>query len=151
MQTRLHLTTFALAIAPAIFGQAYTIQTIAGGGWNIPGASANLSHVQGVAVDSAGNVFMALSGYSVVVRMDPGGQLSLVAGNGTQGYSGDNGPATLSQLGYPTAIAVDLAGNIYIEDSFRSHSHGVERGDQHRGRRRFGRSTRQWFRPPAPG
>jgi trimeric autotransporter adhesin len=120
---------FELALARSVFGQAYNIQTVAGGGWEIPGASANLSSLQGVAIDRAGNVFMALSAYSVVVRMDASGQLSRVAGNGTQGYSGDNGPATLAQLAGPTGIALDATGTVYIEDSgnnvIRMVSNGV--------------------------
>jgi sugar lactone lactonase YvrE len=116
------------AVGQIALGQTYTIQTIAGGGWDIPGISANLSHLSGVAIDGAGNVFMALSGYSVVVRMDSGGQLSLVAGNGTQGYSGDDGPATLAQLGSPTAVAVDAAGNVYIVDNGNNRIRKVSNG-----------------------
>ena len=41
---------------------------------------------------------MALTAYSVVVRLDTSGQLSLVAGNGIVGFSGDGGPATLAEL-----------------------------------------------------
>ena len=80
MRRMLLFVTFELAVARSGFGQDYTIQTIAGGGWDIPGVSANLSSLQGVAIDRAGNLFMALSAYSVVVRMDTTGQLSLVAG-----------------------------------------------------------------------
>jgi hypothetical protein len=96
MSRILLFVTFEVVLARSVFGQAYSIQTVAGGGWDIPGASATLSSLQGVAIDRAGNVFMALSAYSVVVRMDASGQLSRVAGDGTQGYSGDNGPATLA-------------------------------------------------------
>jgi hypothetical protein len=77
MRRMLLFVTFELAVARSGFGQDYTIQTIAGGGWDIPGVSANLSSLQGVAIDRAGNLFMALSAYSVVVRMDTTGQLSL--------------------------------------------------------------------------
>ena len=97
MTQPLVLVTLAVGLAPSSFGQAYTIQTIAGSGWNVPGLAANLSSIQGVAVDGAGNAFIVLSGYSVVVRLDPSGQLSLVAGNGTAGSSGDGGPASLAQ------------------------------------------------------
>src|SRR5271165_2839798 len=101
------IAALALALAPAGFGQNYTISTFAGAGWDIPGMSANLSNLEGVAVDAAGNTFMSLAGYSVVVRMDATGQLSLVAGNGTQGFSGDGGPANAAQLSNPTGVAVD--------------------------------------------
>jgi uncharacterized protein (TIGR03437 family) len=107
----------ALVLVRAGFGQSYTISTVAGAGWDLPGLSANLSNLEGLAVDGAGNVFMTLSTYSVVVRLNSNGQLSLVAGNGTSGFSGDGGPATLAQLFSPTAVAVDAAGNVYIEDA----------------------------------
>ena len=100
------------------FGQTYTISTFAGGGLpvNIPGTSAHLDGVVGTAVDSAGNIFFTVNnGYSVVLRLDAiTGVLTLVAGNGTQGFSGDNGPATSAQLNYPVGVAVDSAGNVYI-------------------------------------
>ena len=108
-------------------GQSYTIQTVAGRGWDIPAISANLSAITGVAADSKGNTYISLRDYAAVVRMDPTGQLSLVAGNGTPGYSGDNGPANLAQLQFPMALAVDGAGTVYIADAgvVRKVSNGV--------------------------
>ncbi len=97
--------------------QTYTIQTVAGRGWDLPAASADLSTISAVAADSKGNVYMALREDAVVVRIDPAGQLTLIAGNGIPGDSGDNGPATLAQLTAPTALAVDAAGTVYIADS----------------------------------
>ncbi len=107
------------AFATAALGQNYTMQTFAGGGLplNIPAASASLGAVTGVAADASGNVYIALQSYSMIVRMDPTGALTLVAGNGTAGYSGDNGPATSAQLNGPWGIALDAAGNLYIADS----------------------------------
>ncbi len=55
--------------------------------------------------------------------------ITTVAGNGTAGYSGDNGPATSAQLIYPHGVAVDSAGNLYIADTnnyrIRKVSNGV--------------------------
>jgi uncharacterized protein (TIGR03437 family) len=121
-------TAFGLVLSHLLGGQSYTIQTIAGTGWNIPGTLANLSSIQGVAVDGGGNVFLALSDYSAVVRLDSTGQLSLVAGNGTSGFSGDGGPATLAQLGSPTGVAVDGAGNVYVADTLNDRIRMVSNG-----------------------
>jgi len=89
----------ALAVSCSVPAQTYTISTIAGGGLpvNIPGTSAFLHRdAVAVAVDGAGNVFFGTE--SVVLRLDATtGILSLVAGNGTNGFSGDNGPATSAQ------------------------------------------------------
>jgi uncharacterized protein (TIGR03437 family) len=109
-------------------GQSYTISTAAGGGWDIPGLSANLSNLEGLAVDGSGNVFMALTSYSVVVRLDTKGQLSLVAGNGIAGFSGDGGPAALAELAAPTGVVVDSSGKVYIEDSGNNRIRMVANG-----------------------
>ena len=45
------------------------------------------------------------------------GDIITVAGNGTAGYSGNNGPATAAELNYPGRIAVDSAGDLFIADS----------------------------------
>ena len=109
---------FVLGIAHAAAGQTYTIKTFAGGGLpdNIPALAASFSEPQGVAADAAGNVFFA-SGNGVF-RLDAViGVLTLVAGNGTSGFSGDNGPAAGAQLSGPVGVAVDTAGNLYIADN----------------------------------
>jgi sugar lactone lactonase YvrE len=109
------LLTFATSWIAS--GQTYTISTFAGGGLpgNIPGTSASLYGPQAVAVDRAGNIFFGDG--SDVLRLDAAtGVLTLVAGNGTPGLSGDNGPATSAQLHNPTGVAVDSAGNLYIAD-----------------------------------
>src|ERR1035437_5309219 len=112
------------------FSQNYTIQTFAGGGvpQNIQAASASLGYVTGIAADAAGNVYVALRAYSVVVRMDTTGTLTRVAGTGTPGYSGDNGPATSAQLNSPWGIALDAAGNLYIADSGNNRVRKVSNG-----------------------
>jgi sugar lactone lactonase YvrE len=130
MRKKLWLAALALAFTGAGFGQNFNILTLAGGGapQNIPAASASLGFVTGVAADGAGNVYMSLQSYSVVVRMDTQGLLTLVAGNGTAGYSGDNGPAARAQLNAPWGIAVDSAGNLYIADSGNNRVRKVSNG-----------------------
>jgi hypothetical protein len=90
----------ALLLSGAAFSQSYTIQTFAGGGvpQGVVGTSARLGAVSGVATDAAGDVYIALQSYSAVLRMDVTTHLlTVVAGTGVPGYSGDNGPATSAQ------------------------------------------------------
>ncbi|HEY3837554.1 MAG TPA: putative Ig domain-containing protein [Bryobacteraceae bacterium] len=99
-----------------------TISTVAGGGTqgcasaSGPGTSAQLNDPEDVAVDSAGNLYIADSGNGCVRKLSSNGTITTVAGNGTQGYSGDGGSATAAQLNYPRGVAVDASGNVYIAD-----------------------------------
>ena len=67
-------------------------------------------------MDTAGNLFIADFDNFRIRKVTPGGVISTVAGNGTQGFSGDGGPATSAQLYSPTGVAVDTAGNLFIAD-----------------------------------
>ena len=94
------------------------ISTLAGGGNNfadnIPAVSAAFSVVQGIAVDPTDNLYVSDQGR--VRKVDRAGIITTVAGNGKQGYSGDNGTATQAELNVPTGLAVDSSGNLYIAD-----------------------------------
>jgi PIN domain nuclease of toxin-antitoxin system len=98
------------------------ISTVAGNGTygfsgdGGPATAAQLRIPQGVAVDTAGNLFIADTGNNRVRKVTPGGVISTVAGNGTHGFSGDGGPATSAQLNYPSGVAVDTARNLFIAD-----------------------------------
>ncbi|MEO7650916.1 MAG: hypothetical protein ABIZ80_10655, partial [Bryobacteraceae bacterium] len=70
-----------------------------------------------VAVDAAGNVFVADAGNSRIRKITPGGALFSVAGSGVVGSTGDGSLATQAQLNNPRAIAVDTAGVLYIADT----------------------------------
>jgi len=98
------------------------IRTIAGngdqgfGGDGGVATDAQFNSPYGVAVDSAGNVFVADYGNARVRKISPDGLISTFAGNGTYGFSGDGGPATAAALSGPTGVAVDTAGNLFITD-----------------------------------
>jgi sugar lactone lactonase YvrE len=70
-----------------------------------------------VAVDANGNLFVA-DWYNLRIRKIAAdtGVISTVAGNGTNGLSGDGGPATEATLGYPTGMTLDALGNLFIVD-----------------------------------
>jgi hypothetical protein len=67
-------------------------------------------------VDSAGTLYIADTTNQRVRKVTEAGVITTVAGNGTGGYSGDNGLATAAKLNYPYGVAVDSAGTLYIAD-----------------------------------
>ena len=79
--------------------------------------SASLNTPYGVAVDSAGNVFIADFLNHVIRKVNTSGTISTVAGTNVFGFSGDGGPGTSGQLNRRFGLAVDGAGNLYIADS----------------------------------
>jgi len=86
----------------------------AGLGDHGPATSATLEHPHGIAVDGEGNVYVADYHNNRIRKIDIGGTITTVAGNGTWGNSGDGGPATEAALSRPRAVAVDSLGNMYI-------------------------------------
>lgn len=73
---------------------------------------------EAIAVDAAGNIFAVDSMGGVVRRVAVDGAVSVYAGTGLSGYSGDGGSATSAQLNRPSDVAVDGEGNLYIADSY---------------------------------
>src|SRR5216683_1098351 len=74
----------------------------------------------GLAMDSAGNLYISDTNNQRIRKVNTSGIISTVAGNGSPGFSGDNGPATSAMLNYPEGIAIDAAGNLYIADTSNS-------------------------------
>jgi sugar lactone lactonase YvrE len=104
------------------------LQTVVGSGvWEYPGLgrsndrnnarTVQLFFPQGVAVDRQGNLFIADSYNARVRKVSPDGMTVTVAGSGLDGDAGDGGPVIQARIYFPTAVAVDAAGNLFIADT----------------------------------
>ena len=86
----------------------------------LPNLSPGVAQV--MAMDGAGNFILGFfpnsgTNGNWLIKDTPLGAASTLAGNGTGGYSGDNGPASLAMVNVPDAVATDASGNIYFDDS----------------------------------
>jgi len=82
-----------------------------------PAVNARLNSPAGLAVDTAGNLYFADYNNSRIRKISKSGIISTFAGTGFFGFDGDGGPAINAQLSFPTAVAVDRSGKVYISDS----------------------------------
>jgi sugar lactone lactonase YvrE len=82
-----------------------------------PATSASLCGPSGVALDAAGNLYIAEACNNRIRKVDTSGIITTFAGNGTAGYAGDGGPATSARLNGPDGLAFDTAGSLYVGDS----------------------------------
>jgi sugar lactone lactonase YvrE len=83
----------------------------------VPAVNASLAGPTALAVDSAGNIFIADASNQRIRKVDTLGIISTVAGNGTQGFAGDGYLAVNAELSFPSGVAVDAAGNLFIGDT----------------------------------
>lgn len=81
-----------------------------------PGRDAPLGRINSVTVDPEGRAVFPDPYYHMVFRVESDGRISIIAGNGVRGHSGDGGPARLAALNTPTGVAYDTSGNLYISD-----------------------------------
>jgi len=106
------------------------ISTVAGSGvsgYSGDGGAATAAEFKnpaGVAVDASGNIYIADASNNRIRKVNTGNIITTIAGNGFGtgtsfgGYSGDGGPATAAELNFPTGVAVDDSGNLFIADYF---------------------------------
>ncbi len=78
-----------------------------------------------IVYDSAGNLYIAETGRHIIRKVDTAGDITTIAGTGTQGFSGDNGPATAALLDSPQGLALN-ADELYIADT---HNHRIRKLD----------------------
>ncbi|EFG04089.1 Receptor protein kinase (plasmid) [Streptomyces clavuligerus] len=117
--------TMSTAQAATTGGEGSTppISTVAGTGVagftgdNGPAVAAQLNRPYGIAVDSAGTLYFSDYNNHRVRKITTDGKVSTVAGIGSAGYRGDNGPAVSAQLNCPREVAVDGAGAVYVTDA----------------------------------
>lgn len=115
----LALSAYFLTPLP-VYSQTYTISTVAGTERVLDGTAATgvpLRSPRGVAVDPAGNVYIADRDDNRIRKVGPSGIITTVAGNGTPGFSGDRGSAARALVSGPMSTISDSAGNIYFADS----------------------------------
>ena len=112
--------SFSDAVSVTSGGKIVTVAGTGTAGYRGDGGlatSAELSHPNGIAIDSAGDLFIADGGNNVVREVVKAtGDIITVAGTGTPGDSGDGGPATAAQLDRVHGLAVDSAGDLFIAD-----------------------------------
>lgn len=111
-----------LPLLAAAIASGQTISTFAGNGTagysgdGGPAPQAEINRVVGLAVDAAGNIYLADQNNNVVRKVDTNGVITTFAGTGTAGYSGDGGPAAHAELNGPLGVCVAPSGDIYVND-----------------------------------
>ena len=83
----------------------------------------------GVAYDASGDLFIADATRNQVFEISAGGAITVVAGNGTQGFSGDGGPLAAAELNAPMSVAVASDGTLYIADTGNQRIRAVQGGN----------------------
>lgn len=118
------LFAFILLVVPSIAARPAhaqaTISTVAGSSWLLPASgpalNAPFGRIAGIAADSSGNIYASDSDNNVILKITPAGMYTIVAGNGTPGFSGDGERATSAALQAPSLLALDNAGNLFVWD-----------------------------------
>ncbi len=92
-----------------------------------PALAAEMNQPASLAVDAAGNVFIADTQNHAIRRLDgKTGTLTTIAGDGTPGFSGDGGPAAKARLNFPIGLGLDGKGNLYVVDSVNARIRKIE-------------------------
>ncbi len=114
----------SFAVATIVAGTEFMCGYSGDGG---PATQAQLSYIYGVAVDGAGNLYIADADNNRIRRVDAAGVITTIAGNGNCDFTGDGGAATAAALCYPYSVAADSGGNLYIADYTNGRVRQVDR------------------------
>ncbi len=119
------LVVFLPVVCQAQTAPTYTISAAAGNGTagfagdGAAAASAQLNFPSSLALDSSGNLYIADQANFRIRKVDTSGNITTIAGTGTNGDTGDSKAATSADIGTAGGIAVDSSGNIYFSDTAR--------------------------------
>jgi ABC-type branched-subunit amino acid transport system substrate-binding protein/sugar lactone lactonase YvrE len=112
--------TLEPVVSRFLYVEGVTVSTLAGDGhWGYrdgPGAQARFNGVDGIAVDSQGNVYVSERFGNRIRRVSPHGMVSTLAGTGVAGYA--DGPAMTAQFSLPKGLVVDASGSVYVADAY---------------------------------
>jgi len=119
--------SFAVRMVTASTGDIITISGNGNYGWvdgaentanatgstTVGGGISEISYAKGLAVDSAGNVYIGDTANCRIRKVDTAQNTTTIAGTGTCAYAGDGAAATAASLWFPAGLAIDKSGNIY--------------------------------------
>jgi len=124
-------TTFEFEVSPGPDFEGVRVDTMAGattGYANGKGVAAQFNTPKGLAVDAAGNVFVADTLNHIIRKITPAGDVSTIAGTGVAGFA--DGSVTSAQFDGPTGIAVGSDGTIYVADTNNNRIRAISTSDQ---------------------
>ncbi len=115
---------------PTNSGYVSTLAGSAGvsGFYNAQGTNATFNYPEGAAADSSGNVYIADWANHAIRKIALGGQVSTLAGNGLSGS--EDGKGVSASFDYPSGVAVDLSGNVYVADTYNQLIRKINSGGQ---------------------
>ena len=123
----------AVGQARVILNAGDAVSTLAGNGRDSktsagPALSTGMGHPRSIIYDRSGNLYLADSRNNQVTRLTPGGTLTVIAGTGEEGFSGDGGSATTARLSQPSALALPADGTLLIADTGNHRLRSVSPG-----------------------